>query len=45
VNTDETAAVSVEETNLGMPTGLLDPINLKAGQAKRTDGVSERRAH
>jgi hypothetical protein len=33
VHTDKTAAVGVEEVDLGVPTGLIDLIDLKAGRA------------
>jgi hypothetical protein len=33
MDADEPAAVSVEEMNLGMPTGLMDSIHLEAGCA------------
>ena len=45
VHADEAAAIGVEEADLGMPTGLVYPVNLKAGRAKLADGVSKRRAH
>jgi hypothetical protein len=45
VYADEPAAISVEEMNLGMPTGLIDLVHLKTGCTQRGDGVSERRAH
>jgi hypothetical protein len=45
VNADKAAAVGVEEVNLGMPTGLTNPVYLETGRAQRSDGVSERRAH
>jgi hypothetical protein len=45
VNADKAAAVGVEEVDFGMPAGLTNLVYLEAGRAKRTDGVTERRAH
>jgi hypothetical protein len=45
MNPNEAAAIGVEEVNLSMPTSLMDPIDLKAGGAQRSNGVAERRAH
>jgi hypothetical protein len=30
VNADKTAAVGIEEVNLGVPTGLIDAVDFKA---------------
>jgi hypothetical protein len=45
VHADKTAAIGVEEVHLGVPTSLMNSIYLETGRAKRTDGVSKRRAH
>jgi hypothetical protein len=45
VNADKAAAIGIEEVDLGMPASLTNLVYLEAGRAKRTDGVSERRAH
>jgi hypothetical protein len=33
VNPNEAAAIGVKEVNLGVPAGLIDPIDLEAGRA------------
>jgi hypothetical protein len=45
VHANKATAVGVKEVNLGMPTSLIDLVDLKAGRAQRSDGVSKRRAH
>jgi hypothetical protein len=45
VNADKTAAVGVEEADLGVFAGLINPVNLETSRAQRGDDMSEWRAH
>lgn len=45
MHADEAATVGIEEVDLCVPAGLVDSVYLKAGRAKRADGVSKRCAH